>query len=105
MLPGVAPPAEARGLAQGKTAGPLEAANMLWLIQRDFLQGASVQAMVTQALQPVPNAGHDADIDQARWARLLHMHCTRAHLGASARRMLQTAARGRSCPVCRCAAA
>ena len=39
---------------------------MLWLIQRDFLQGASVQAMVTQALQPVANPNSDADIDQAR---------------------------------------
>ena len=37
---------------------------MLWLIQRDFLQGATVQAMVTQALQPVANPSRDADIEQ-----------------------------------------
>ena len=39
---------------------------MLWLIQRDFLEGQSVQQMVNAALEPVPNPGHDADIDQVR---------------------------------------
>lgn len=38
---------------------------MLWLIQRDFLEGQSVQQMVTAALEPVPNPGKDADIEQA----------------------------------------
>ena len=37
---------------------------MLWLIQRDFLQGKTVQAMVAEALQPVANPGHDPDIEQ-----------------------------------------
>lgn len=39
---------------------------MLWLIQRDFLEGQSVQQMVTAALQPVPNPSKDPDIEQAR---------------------------------------
>ena len=37
---------------------------MLWLIQRDFLEGNTVQAMVMEALQPVTNLNHDPDIDQ-----------------------------------------
>jgi len=32
-----------------------EPAKLLWLIQRDFLQGKSVQQMVDEALQRVPN--------------------------------------------------
>ena len=53
-------------LLQGKGNGPLESANMLWLIQRDFLQGKTVQAMVAEALQPVANPGHDTDIEQVQ---------------------------------------
>lgn len=37
---------------------------MLWLIQRDFLQGASVQQMVKAALEPVDNPNKDADIEE-----------------------------------------
>lgn len=37
---------------------------MLWLIQRDFLEGKTVQAMVSEALQPVPNPEQDQDIAQ-----------------------------------------
>jgi hypothetical protein len=37
---------------------------MLWLIQRDFLQGKSVQAMVTEALAEVPNPAGNPDIAQ-----------------------------------------
>ncbi len=37
---------------------------MLWLIQRDFLHGASVQQMVAEALAPVPNPDRNADIEQ-----------------------------------------
>lgn len=33
-----------------------EPAKLLWLIQRDFLQGKSVQQMVDEALQRVPNS-------------------------------------------------
>ena len=49
---------------QGIQRAPLAPANMLWLIQRDFLEGKTVQAMVKEALQPVPNPGRDADIEQ-----------------------------------------
>ncbi|KAK9810969.1 hypothetical protein WJX73_001870 [Symbiochloris irregularis] len=48
---------------------PLAPANMLWLIQRDFLEGKTVQAMVKEALQPVPNPGRDADIEQVNRIR------------------------------------
>ena len=49
---------------QGKQRAPLAPATMLWLIQRDFLEGKTVQAMVKEALEPVPNTNHDLDIDQ-----------------------------------------
>jgi hypothetical protein len=37
---------------------------MLWLIQRDFLQGKTVGAMVKDALAQQPNPHGDRDIDQ-----------------------------------------
>ncbi|KAK9140099.1 hypothetical protein Scep_009780 [Stephania cephalantha] len=43
-----------------------EPAKLLWLIQRDFLQGKSVQEMVNDALRKVPNDNGDANIDQFR---------------------------------------
>ena len=39
---------------------------MLWLIQRDFLEGKSVEAMVKESLAPVANPQNDRDISQAR---------------------------------------
>lgn len=54
------------GCAQGGSAGAVEPANMLWLIQRDFLEGKTVGAMLAEALATVPNPTHDANIDQAR---------------------------------------
>lgn len=42
----------------------LEAGNMLWLIQRDFLQGKTVNAMVADALAQQPNPHGDRDIEQ-----------------------------------------
>lgn len=39
---------------------------MLWLIQRDFLEGKTVQSMVSEALQPVPNPYQDQDIAQVQ---------------------------------------
>ena len=39
---------------------------MLWLIQRDFLEGKTVQAMVREALAPQDNALNDPDIAQVR---------------------------------------
>jgi hypothetical protein len=35
---------------------------MLWVIQRDFLQGKSVQQLVKDALAPVPNPNKDKAI-------------------------------------------
>lgn len=46
-----------------------EPAKLLWLIQRDFLQGKSVQKMVNEALQRVPNANGDRYIDQVNQIR------------------------------------
>lgn len=40
-----------------------EPAKLLWLIQRDFLQGKSVQQMVDEALRHVPNSEGDKNID------------------------------------------
>lgn len=46
-----------------------EPAKLLWLIQRDFLQGKSVQEMVDEALRQVPNANGDKNIDQINQIR------------------------------------
>ena len=43
---------------------PVEAPNMLWLIQRDFLEGKTVQQMVSEALSEVPNPTRNVDIAQ-----------------------------------------
>lgn len=43
---------------------PVEAPNMLWLIQRDFLEGKTVQQMVSEALSEVPNPTRNGDIAQ-----------------------------------------
>lgn len=49
---------------QANQGSALEAANMLWLIQRDFLEGTTVQQMVKAALEPVQNPNRDADIEE-----------------------------------------
>ncbi|KAL5209371.1 hypothetical protein ABZP36_004994 [Zizania latifolia] len=46
-----------------------EPAKLLWLIQRDFLQGKSVQQMVNEALQRVPNENGDKYIDEVNQIR------------------------------------
>ncbi|XP_074572763.1 uncharacterized protein LOC141829239 [Curcuma longa] len=46
-----------------------EPAKLLWLIQRDFLQGKSVQEMVNEALQHVPNSSGNRNIDQVNQIR------------------------------------
>ncbi|XP_020595692.1 guanylate-binding protein 4 [Phalaenopsis equestris] len=46
-----------------------EPAKLLWLIQRDFLQGKSVHQMVNEALQRVPNVNGDRYIDQVNQIR------------------------------------
>ncbi|KAJ6998501.1 hypothetical protein NC653_014623 [Populus alba x Populus x berolinensis] len=56
----------------GRSAGQdvaFEPAKLLWLIQRDFLQGKSVQEMVNEALQHVPNNDGDRNIDQVNQIR------------------------------------
>ena len=53
--------------AQGgvqQVRAPVEAPNMLWLIQRDFLEGKTVQQMVSEALSEVPNPTRSVDIAQ-----------------------------------------
>ncbi|KAI3829718.1 hypothetical protein L1987_03846 [Smallanthus sonchifolius] len=44
-------------------------AKLLWLIQRDFLQGKSVKEMVDEALRHVPNSNGDKNIDQPHLQR------------------------------------
>lgn len=46
-----------------------EPAKLLWLIQRDFLQGKSVQEMVDEALRRIPNQNGDKDIEQVNQIR------------------------------------
>ncbi|XBH73675.1 hypothetical protein VPH35_100746 [Triticum aestivum] len=46
-----------------------EPAKLLWLIQRDFLEGKSVQQMVDEALQRVPNSNGDKYIDEVNQIR------------------------------------
>ncbi|GLJ33056.1 hypothetical protein SUGI_0665280 [Cryptomeria japonica] len=44
-------------------------AKLLWLIQRDFLEGKSVQQMVNEALQQVPNLSGNKNIEQVNQIR------------------------------------
>ncbi|KAL6968255.1 hypothetical protein U1Q18_034057 [Sarracenia purpurea var. burkii] len=46
-----------------------EPAKLLWLIQRDFLQGKSVKEMVDEALRHIPNSDGDKNIDQVNQIR------------------------------------
>ncbi|KAL4200078.1 hypothetical protein AMTRI_Chr03g54600 [Amborella trichopoda] len=46
-----------------------EPAKLLWLIQRDFLEGKSVQEMVNEALRLVPNHSGDKNINQVNQIR------------------------------------
>ncbi|KAG9451897.1 hypothetical protein H6P81_004801 [Aristolochia fimbriata] len=46
-----------------------EPAKLLWLIQRDFLQGKTVKEMVDEALRRVPNVDGDKNIDQVNQIR------------------------------------
>ncbi|KAK9908714.1 hypothetical protein WJX75_001863 [Coccomyxa subellipsoidea] len=59
--------ASSQGTGAGKA--PVEAPNMLWLIQRDFLEGKTVQQMVAEALARVPNPSQDPDIAQVNKIR------------------------------------
>ncbi|KAM1808444.1 hypothetical protein ACFX11_031330 [Malus domestica] len=56
----------------GRSAGQdvaFEPAKLLWLIQRDFLQGKSVQEMVNEALLRVPNSDGNQNIDMVNQIR------------------------------------
>ncbi|DBA92145.1 TPA: hypothetical protein ACH3X1_015866 [Trebouxia sp. C0004] len=53
----------------GGGSSPVEPGNMLWLIQRDFLEGKTVQDMVSEALLPVANPYEDQDIAQVNKIR------------------------------------
>ncbi|KAI4349458.1 hypothetical protein L6164_010044 [Bauhinia variegata] len=46
-----------------------EPSKLLWLIQRDFLQGKSVQEMVNEAYRRVPNTDGDKNIDMVNQIR------------------------------------
>ncbi|CAL8460728.1 g259 [Coccomyxa elongata] len=59
--------ASSQGMEKVRT--PVEAPNMLWLIQRDFLEGKTVQQMVSEALARVPNPSRDPDIAQVNKIR------------------------------------
>ncbi|PWA63037.1 guanylate-binding family protein [Artemisia annua] len=56
------------GRVQGQDVA-FEPAKLLWLIQRDFLQGKSVKQMVDEALRHVPNSDGDKNIDQVNQIR------------------------------------
>jgi hypothetical protein len=57
-------------LFDGQGAGTAFAStNMLWVIQRDFLQGKTPQQMLGEAMQPVANPNSDKGIDQVNRVR------------------------------------
>lgn len=64
----------------------IEPLHMVWVIQRDFLQGKSTQASLEEALAPVPNPKADDSIQQVPPAVILsgrmHIHGYMAVAGA-----------------------
>jgi len=57
-------------LADQESGGAqLQPSSMLWLIQRDFLAGKSVQEMLWEAMQEVPNPGNDPEISAVNEVR------------------------------------
>lgn len=49
---------------RGSAGAPLAPGRMLWVIQRDFLQGKGVQQVVNEALAPVPNPEGDKELEE-----------------------------------------
>lgn len=47
---------------------------MLWVIQRDFLQGKSVQQLVDDAITPWPNPQHDKAVEETNKSQSLELH-------------------------------
>ena len=55
---------DSKGATTGAVERALDPIHMVWVIQRDFLQGKSTQTAVDEALIAVPNPNHEAGIDQ-----------------------------------------
>ncbi|PNW71646.1 hypothetical protein CHLRE_16g663050v5 [Chlamydomonas reinhardtii] len=53
----------------GGGGSSVEPGSMLWLIQRDFLQGQSADQLVQAVLRPVPNPQHDAGLEALNQVR------------------------------------
>ncbi|KAG2441877.1 hypothetical protein HXX76_003484 [Chlamydomonas incerta] len=53
----------------GGGGNSVEPGSMLWLIQRDFLQGQTADQLVQAVLQPVPNPQHDAGLEALNQVR------------------------------------
>lgn len=53
----------AGGGSRGQRGGGVEPGSMLWLIQRDFLQGQTADQLVRSVLAPVDNPQHDAGLE------------------------------------------
>lgn len=58
-----------RTAASDTHRGGFEPPKLLWLVQRDFLQGQSVQANVEDALRPLPNSEKSPDIEHSNRVR------------------------------------
>ncbi|GAB4814626.1 hypothetical protein N2152v2_001672 [Parachlorella kessleri] len=63
--------------ASGSATLPIRPGHMVWLIQRDFLQGKTLQDTLAEALAPVPNPHHDAGITQLNRIRASLGHLAR----------------------------
>jgi hypothetical protein len=57
------------GKKKGGSSNTSPAGHMLWVIQRDFLQGKGVQQLVDEALAPVPNPKQDKELAQLNRVR------------------------------------
>jgi len=71
------PQADIGGEDPGQGEARFEIPALLWLIQRDFLQGRSVEQMVSDALEPVANPNGDANVN--------HLNDIRNHLRTATR--------------------
>ncbi len=52
-----------------RAGGAFAGTNMLWVIQRDFLQGKTPQAMLSEAMEPVANPTQDKGVVQVNRVR------------------------------------
>lgn len=65
--------------------GSIEPGSMLWLIQRDFLQGVTAGELVAQVLAPVPNPHRDPGLEALNQIRSSLSHLARNSTGFSLR--------------------